>query len=75
LVPTPDAETIVKKHLRQLGITVLPVQASHALRVMRLPFHHRDPFDRLLVAQCLEEGLPLLSSDKQLHKYEIEVIW
>jgi len=48
---------------------------NHALHVSTLPQHHRDPFDRLLIAQAQLEGLPVLSSDHQLANYQVEVIW
>ncbi len=47
----------------------------YALHVSKLPRHHRDPFDRLLIAQAQLEGLPVLSSDHQLANYQVEVIW
>jgi PIN domain nuclease of toxin-antitoxin system len=53
----------------------LPVQIPHAARVYDLPRHHDDPFDRLLVAQCQVEGLPLVSRGEAIRKYEVEVIW
>jgi PIN domain nuclease of toxin-antitoxin system len=56
-------------------IQPLPVQVSHALRVYELPPHHADPFDRLLVAQCQMESLPLITKDKEIQKYDVETIW
>jgi PIN domain nuclease of toxin-antitoxin system len=53
----------------------LPVQISHALHVYDLPRHHDDPFDRLLIAQCQREALPLLSKDEEIQKYDLEVVW
>jgi PIN domain nuclease of toxin-antitoxin system len=53
----------------------LPIQMSHALRVHALPEHHRDPFDRLLVAQCQLEEMPIVTSDSQFAAYEVEIIW
>ena len=53
----------------------LPIVAGHALRVWELPDHHRDPFDRMLVAQAQVEGLALVSRDPQVSKYDIEVVW
>lgn len=55
--------------------TVLDISAAHALQVARLPLHHRDPFDRMLVAQCLAENLPLVSSDDALDAYGIQRLW
>ena len=53
----------------------LPVQMSHALHVYTLPPHHRDPFDRLLVAQAQMENLPILTADPQIGRYAVQVIW
>ncbi|RME47267.1 MAG: type II toxin-antitoxin system VapC family toxin [Caldilineae bacterium] len=53
----------------------LPVQMSHALHVYTLPPHHRDPFDRLLVAQAQVEDIPLLTADPQIGRYAVQVIW
>jgi PIN domain nuclease of toxin-antitoxin system len=53
----------------------LPIVAEHALRVWGLPDHHQDPFDRLLVAQAQAEGLALISCDRQLAQYGVEVVW
>lgn len=52
------------------GIEILDVRRAHAERVATLPLHHRDPFDRLLVAQATFERLPLLSADETLDRYE-----
>ena len=51
------------------GFVELAITAQHVLRVARLPWVHRDPFDRLLVAQALEEGLTLLTADAELKRY------
>lgn len=57
------------------GISLLPIEFRHAMRVAQLPFHHRDPFDRLLVAQAIEEGLELVSSDSAFDAYGISRLW
>lgn len=54
----------------RLAARMLNVGLSHAARVRRLPFHHRDPFDRLLIAQALEEGLTMVSADRQFAAYD-----
>ena len=53
----------------------LPIDFRHVARVARLPFHHRDPFDRLLVAQASEEGVAIVSSDPVFRKYGLKRIW
>jgi PIN domain nuclease of toxin-antitoxin system len=56
-------------------ITLLPITLDHLARVGTLPHHHRDPFDRLLVAQSMVEGLPIVSADAALDVYGIQRIW
>lgn len=70
-----DLESFLTEQLSRNALEVMPVHLSHALRVHSLPFHHRDPFDRLLVAQAMVERLSLLSADSQLSRYPVEVIW
>ncbi|MBA3610415.1 MAG: type II toxin-antitoxin system VapC family toxin [Rubrobacter sp.] len=56
-------------------LRVLTVSLDHALRVYDLPNHHRDPFDRLIVAQALSEGVPVLTADPLVARYSVETIW
>ena len=70
-----DAEEFIAAEVTRNGFSVLPVHLTHALRVYALPAHHRDPFDRLLVAQSRVENLPLLSRDPHLAAYGVEVVW
>jgi len=57
------------------NLEVLPVTLAHVLTLETLPAHHKDPFDRLLVAQALSENLRLISSDPVLAKYPVEILW
>ena len=61
--------------LLQEGFIELPVRAPHALAVLHLPWVHRDPFDRLLVAQAAQEGLQLITADRTLLAYGDHVAW
>ena len=61
--------------LSQQGIHVLPIAQSHAAAVESLPHHHRDPFDRMLVAQAQVDGLSLVSGDPRLADYGVNLIW
>ena len=70
-----DLESFVAEQLASNGFQVLPVNLQHALRTCRLPDHHQDPFDRLLVAQAAVENFPLLSGDRRLSAYAIRVLW
>jgi PIN domain nuclease of toxin-antitoxin system len=61
--------------LAGLGFDALPVTSIHAEAVEHLPWHHRDPFDRLLVAQAQTERLELVSADARLAAYGVELVW
>jgi len=65
----------MKRALAELAITVSPITLEFTERQMGLPLHHRDPFDRLLVAQCLVETIPLVSADAVFDRYGISRIW
>jgi PIN domain nuclease of toxin-antitoxin system len=66
---------LVRQQLERNAIRLLEVGFEHALRVETLPFIHRDPFDRLLIAQALEEDLTLLSRDDVLDDYAVRRVW
>ena len=53
----------------------LPIERTHCAEVVDLPFHHRDPFDRMLIAQAIVEDMQLLSRDRHLSDYAIERVW
>ena len=71
-MPISGAEAV--EHFDEAGYQVLPITASHAAAIDRLPPHHADPFDRMLVAQALEEPLRLLTHDKRLAAYSDTMI-
>jgi len=54
---------------------VLPIEIAHAGELLKMPFHHRDPFDRLLIAQAIVENVPLVSNDRALDDYSVKRIW
>ena len=70
-----DAPADLLEQMEQAGVDLLPITARHADRVGALPMHHRDPFDRLLVAQADVDGLALVTADSELSNYGIELIW
>ena len=72
--PTP-LNIFVPDQLEQNGIQLLPVSVSHALRVASLPFLHKDPFDRLLIAQSLVEPMAIVSTDVIFDGYGVTRIW
>lgn len=62
--------------LTDMRVTLLPYTAAHASALFTLPQHHKDPFDRMLVATALVEGVPLIASDMQMRRYAgLTVIW
>jgi PIN domain nuclease of toxin-antitoxin system len=70
----PFAEAIGGQ-LRENGMTVLPIDITHVSQVASMPFHHRDPFDRLIAAQALVEKLPLVGRDQAFDSYGVQRIW
>jgi PIN domain nuclease of toxin-antitoxin system len=68
-------ETFIGNGMRQSVTLELPVQIRHAYRMATLPLHHRDPFDRLLVATALEDGLVLVTDDAEIRKYGVATLW
>jgi len=57
------------------NISILPVSMAHGIRAGELPLHHKDPFDRLLIAQSGIEGLTLTSPDSVFAAYDVEMLW
>ncbi|MGH9659439.1 MAG: type II toxin-antitoxin system VapC family toxin [Bryobacteraceae bacterium] len=68
-------DRFVAEHIAANGFHPLGVQLPHAARVVDLPFHHRDPFDRLLAAQALEEELSIVSADRVFARYGVKRVW
>ncbi|MFH1021385.1 MAG: type II toxin-antitoxin system VapC family toxin [Pseudomonadota bacterium] len=73
-LPAPFA-TFWGEQLQTNDFSLLPISVSHAARVVDLPFHHRDPFDRLIIAQSLVERMPVVSSDDTFDRYGVERVW
>lgn len=70
-----DLAGFFERQLETNGFDLLTIGLRHALAVRDLPNHHRDPFDRLLIAQARTEGLMLVSSDAQLRAYDVSLRW
>jgi PIN domain nuclease of toxin-antitoxin system len=70
-----DAPADLLEQLERARVEMLPIAPRHADRVGTLPLHHRDPFDRLLIAQAEIEGLPLATSDGWMTKYGVDIVW
>jgi len=75
-IQIPDKpQTFISEQMVANAIQGLPIQISHAVHVYNLPTYHRDPFDRMLVAQAQLEKLPILTDDPQISQYPVKVIW
>lgn len=68
-------DTLIPQQLSLNGIELLGIQVAHAAAVSTLPFHHRDPFDRLLIAQAIVEGTPVVSADAAFDAYPVQRLW
>ena len=64
----------LQEQVAATGVRTLALTAVHGLKVSRLPMHHRDPFDRLLIAQALVEGLTVVTPDRRFSDYEVAVV-
>ena len=73
-IPGP-LDSFIPEHLSTNRIALLPIELRHLFELARLPLHHRDPFDRLLIAQAVVEGIPIVSADPAFDQYPIERIW
>jgi PIN domain nuclease of toxin-antitoxin system len=73
-LPEPLGPYLIKK-LGENRIEVLPIKLDHVLRIETLVVHHRDPFDRILIAQSIEEKLPLVTADPIFERYPVDLIW
>lgn len=68
-------ETFMDRELKENNFRILPIEPKHTAILTELPFHHRDPFDRLLIAQAKSENISLVSTDPALDAYPIKRLW
>jgi PIN domain nuclease of toxin-antitoxin system len=68
-------ETFVDACQNIYDFGLLPIEPKHTAALIGLPFHHKDPFDRLLAAQALTEGIPMISNDTELDAYGVVRVW
>ncbi|MBU4271914.1 MAG: type II toxin-antitoxin system VapC family toxin [Planctomycetes bacterium] len=68
-------EVLIPAQLESNGFSLLPLRISHFAETIRLPFHHRDPFDRILAAQCMTEKMSVVSADTIFDRYSIPRCW
>jgi PIN domain nuclease of toxin-antitoxin system len=73
-LPEP-VDDYISSGMSQLGTRSLEITASHALRAASLPLHHRDPFDRMLIAQAQIENMTIMSADSMFNQYQVSLIW
>ena len=73
-LPLPFDE-LFPNRLEALGFKMLPIMHLHLYRMIRLPRHHGDPFDRLLIAQALSEGFTIVSQDPHFPGYRVPILW
>jgi PIN domain nuclease of toxin-antitoxin system len=70
-----DFETWMEHQIQINELEILPIKVAHVATIVTLPFHHKDPFDRLLVAQALTEEIPIISVDAMLDNYTVTRSW
>ncbi|MFZ0243565.1 MAG: type II toxin-antitoxin system VapC family toxin [Desulfobacterales bacterium] len=72
-LPEPPMRFIPKRLARD-AIAALPVEVIHTLYVADLPLHHKDPFDRILISQSIQRGIPIVTADRQFERYDVKII-
>jgi len=68
-------KVLIPQQMRLNGIKLLGIEIEHTAAVSKLPFHHRDPFDRLLIAQAMVEQMPIVSADTAFDTYPVKRLW
>lgn len=68
-------DRLISEHLEQNAIMVLPIEKQHLFELIDLAFHHRDPFDRLIIAQAMTEQMPVVTSDAAFSRYPVQLVW
>jgi PIN domain nuclease of toxin-antitoxin system len=68
-------ERFVSEQLSANSFALLNIEMRHTAKVEKMPFHHRDPFDRLLIAQAMTEKMTLVTRDKEFKKYGVKLLW
>ena len=70
-----DPEKFILEEIQEANFQILNIKLNHLFPLTRFPDFHKDPFDRLLIAQSQTEGMPILSNDPLIKKYKVKVIW
>ncbi|KOR29022.1 twitching motility protein PilT [Achromatium sp. WMS1] len=71
----PVVNQVIDVNIKENNITLLPITLAHIEQLNNLPMHHRDPFDRMLIAQAQVEKMTLVTIDKIFANYNIDIIW
>jgi PIN domain nuclease of toxin-antitoxin system len=72
---TEPFDVLIPREIHNSGFLILPISLDHAATVITLPYHHRDPFDRMLIAQAIVAKMPIVSSDGRFDAYGVNRIW
>jgi len=75
LLLTKPLDEFVEEHVKGNDIQLLNIEFPHIVRLEKLPFYHRDPFDRMIIAQLIENNLTILSADKMFDRYGVKRVW
>ena len=73
-LPEPP-DTYIPSRIRHYDFQILPIEMPHVFQIGHLGHYHRDPFDRIMIAQSQVERLPLVTCDKKIRQYDVDVIW
>jgi PIN domain nuclease of toxin-antitoxin system len=68
-------EEFTRRGTVENGFVILPIEPKHTALLTTLPFHHRDPFDRLIIAQAMVEGIAIISGDAAFDAYSVTRVW
>ena len=68
-------DNFVDEYIKEGSIEILMIELSHVLKIEKLPFYHRDTFDRLIIAQAIDNQIPIISSDNSFDTYPVTRIW
>jgi PIN domain nuclease of toxin-antitoxin system len=74
-LPAPASPSFFEDQSRDLGARLLPLDARHIRALGDLPMHHKDPFDRMLIAQARAEGITLVSREERFSAYDVPTLW
>jgi PIN domain nuclease of toxin-antitoxin system len=75
-LPLPQPlDRFIPQQLQINRVSILPIELQHTYEIARMPLHHRDPFDRLLISQAISEGIPLVSTDRAFDDYPVKRLW